>query len=348
MDVLSQILGLKGENGVNKFNLAAVRENATAIAKRIEDTETEIRSMSDDALLARMKKLGVKLDRKTLEKLCEKHVSIDEFVGPWIDNAMDTLDDTSDVDSILMITMELWDRWFPEKPSSARYVGWVEDGYFMLKPEERVQRADVWIQAYGEMVRLMKKTKIRTLAELDEASNALRCTIHWVENFVVLLRELGERDDKYSQKCVEVCEEMLEFLDCEDERFMRFLRRSLAKACFDFGAEETMNRLYKGWLADDPRWGKGYVAWAKCYESRDDAMNRQIAEQILREGLGVIKINDRESILRTLANNLNRQNRSKEAALIFNKLKKAPNSIPSGDDDSYEGCSCGEPNEDQD
>ena len=347
MDVLSQILASRGENGV-PFNLAAARD-AAAIAKRIEDSETEFKSMSDEALLARLKTLGVKLDRKTLEKLCEKHVSIDEFVGPWIEKAMDTLDDTSDVDSILMITAELWDRWFPEKPSFSRFVGLVEDGFFMLKPEERVQRVDLWIQAYDEMIRLLKKTKIRTLSELDDASNALRCTIHWVESFVILLSKLGEQNDKYSQVCVEVCEEMIELLDCEDERFLRFLRKSMAKACCDFGAEETMDRLFKGWLADDPRWGKGYVAWAKCYDTKDDAMSRKISEQILREGLGVVKVNDREAILRALANNLNRQNRSKEAALIFNKLKKAPHATPVCDQvDSYEGCSCGEPNEEQD
>lgn len=348
IDVLSQILAGQSVQGSDKSPSSSALETLAVFAQKIQKNESEFKSMSDYALLEKLKAFGVNIDRPSLEKLCEKHVSIDEFVTPWVEKAMDTLDDTSDVDSIMLITMELWDRWFPEKPYFARYIGLVEDGYFKMKQDEQASRAALWKQAYDEMIRLMKKTKIRTLAELDEASEALRCTIHWAESFVILLGQLGDKDHSYHQLRVEVCEEMLELLDCEDERFMRFLRKSLAQSCFRFGAEDTTTRLYKGWLAEDKRWGKGYVAWAKCYEGRNDAIGVQIAEQILREGLGVSKVNDRESILRSLANNLKRQNRTKEAALIFNKLKKSPNVTPEREDDSYEGCSCGEPNEDED
>jgi hypothetical protein len=347
MDVLSQILAGQNEHGSESINARAAIAALTDYGKNLRKNESEFKSMSDEALLERLRSFGIKIDRNSLEKLCEKHVSIDEFVSPWIEKAMETSEfHHSDADSIMLVTMALWDRWFPDKPSFARYVGLVEDGFFMMKPEEQVFRAELWKQAYDEMVRLIRKTKIRTLAELDEASEALRCTIHWAESFVILLGKLGKNDDRFHQTRVEVCEELLELLDCEDERFMRFLRKSLAQSCFDFGAEDTATRLYKEWLAEDTGWGKGYVAWAKCYESRNDAIGRQIAEQILREGLGVIKVNDRESILRSLANNLNRQNRTKEAALIFNKLKKSPNAPVECDDESYEGCSCGEPNED--
>ncbi|MHB8555993.1 MAG: tetratricopeptide repeat protein, partial [Candidatus Dormibacteria bacterium] len=81
-------------------------------------------------------------------------------------------------------------------------------------------------------------------------------------------------------------------------------RRALAESYFKVGQTDKAEELFGSWLAADPRWGFGWIAWAACYRfpaggdlSGDDGR----AEQLLRQGYSTPGVRDREGIAEWLA-----------------------------------------------
>ena len=61
-------------------------------------------------------------------------------------------------------------------------------------------------------------------------------------------------------------------------------RRALAESYFEVGEADKAEELFWSWLAADPRWGFGWVAWAACHSSplgRDSPRDYASAEQML-------------------------------------------------------------------
>ena len=70
-------------------------------------------SLSDDELLAKLKDLGLDVDRDGMERLCEGALSAED-VAKTITNKL-KLDDMT-VDWVWVSLTALWQRWWPDRP----------------------------------------------------------------------------------------------------------------------------------------------------------------------------------------------------------------------------------------
>src|SRR5439155_19314342 len=70
--------------------------------------------LSDDQLLAKLRDLGLDVDRDGVERLCAGALSAEEVAGPIV--AKLKLDDDMTVDWVWISLLALWQRWWPDRP----------------------------------------------------------------------------------------------------------------------------------------------------------------------------------------------------------------------------------------
>ena len=97
----------------------------------------------------------------------------------------------------------------------------------------------------------------------------------------------------------------------------------MAESHAKLGRRDTSDRLYREWLDAEPAWGWGWIGWADTYflllpDERHDLAR---AEAILRKGLAVPDVRDREDVLDRLAALYEDSGRAAEAADVRRQIK---------------------------
>ena len=87
------------------------------VRRELERTGKPLRSsadpLSDDELLAKMRDLGLDVDRDGMERLCAGALSAEEAASPILDKL--ELDDELTVDWVWICLLALWQRWWPDR-----------------------------------------------------------------------------------------------------------------------------------------------------------------------------------------------------------------------------------------
>lgn len=332
-------------------NNAGVQNHDDIDLLKGQPERADIKTYSDQQLLEKLREYDIEIDRAMLGTLCELHPDMDSFVKPWIDKASERQEPNQEdleLEWIPDFVMELCNRWFPEAPLFARFVDKVESGFFFEDGHD-VEICRNWMEAFEEFIRIADKTQMDSFEDFDLKVDSLRCTMHWLIDFILKLEDMGRNEKPFHEQRIFVCGELLKRFPDEDPKFVRFLKRTLAKSYWELGAEETAVTLFKTWLTEDPKWGAGYVNLARLYDTKSDTKVLRTMEEILRGGLGVSKVRDRVVILYQLASLLRCQGRYKEATLLYNKIERMPPYDPDKDPEgqTYENCSCGEPAEEE-
>jgi len=77
----------------------------------------------------------------------------------------------------------------------------------------------------------------------------------------------------------------------------------MAESWFQLGEPDKGEALFRNWLKEDPEWGWGWIGWSDCYWHLDEKIrNPEKAETLLKQGLAVPGVRDRQDILDRLAN----------------------------------------------
>jgi hypothetical protein len=153
--------------------------------------------------------------------------------------------------------------------------------------------------AWGEIKELFDEGFAIDIADLDKKHKWSQ----WITNYVQFLEtELGNAgidDPAYHGKRIEYCREMLEWCG-SDDLLISNTRCAMAEAHFESGDEAECDRLFEGWLSDDPDWALGYLAWAECYRFKKDGTNDDKLEEILLAGYPRGRPRDRFEIIANL------------------------------------------------
>lgn len=173
--------------------------------------------------------------------------------------------------------------------------GWV----YSQEKRETIRGCDIWLEAWGEIKTLFAEDFAADVSDLDKKFT-WTC---WITNYVQFLEmELGNagiEDPAYHCKRIEYCRELLQWCG-SDTLLIANTRCAIAEAYFESGDEAECDRLFKGWLSDNPDWGLGYRAWAECYRSRNDDASNDKAEEILLSGYTRGEPHDRYEIVANL------------------------------------------------
>ena len=100
-------------------------------------------------------------------------------------------------------------------------------------------------------------------------------------------------------------------------------RRALAESYYQVGETDKAEALYREWLKADPCWGWGWIGWSDCYRfTRTESRDLKRSEQLLREGLSVVKVRDRPDLAERLADLYEEQGRGEEAEEFQRQAKR--------------------------
>ena len=225
---------------------------------------------------------------------------------------------------IWICLVSLWQRWWPDKVCLELLDDKIQAGYHELERDEAAC-VETWLSAWSDVLRLCDATGIAAIEEFDDRFPLTQSLYNWSQDFENALWNAGLHDREVLQARVAVCEEALQRFPNEDQLMTENRRRALAESYFELGESEKAEELFRSWLAADPRWGFGWVAWAVCHFSpigSDRPRDYASAEQILLQGYSTPGVRDREAIAEWLKVLCEQTGRQLEAQAFQREAKK--------------------------
>ena len=219
-------------------------------------------SLSDDELLAKLRDLGLDVDRDGVERLCAGALSAEEVARPIVDKLK--LDDMT-VNWVWISLLALWQRWWPDRPGLELLDDKMQAGYAQDAENDTHAAVVTWLDAWSDVLRLCDATGIGSIEEFDDRFPLSQSLFNWSQDLEMALENAGRDNREIRQSLIEFCEESFRRFPREDQLLTENRRRTMAEAFFDAGMTEKSEELFRSWLDADPAWGWGWIGWADCY-----------------------------------------------------------------------------------
>jgi len=315
------------DSAATPFSLIAlnriVEERAAADPKFRRDLErrgrsvlSHARTLSDEALLEKLHRVGIEIDKNSYAEIAEHALSAEEIFN----TAM-----TSEVrarcrerfaeDWVWFALTVLWERWYPQWPNFEQLDDQMQAGYARLTGDGP-GACEQWLAAWEDFRLMFDAGNFKSLVEFDEAFRGSEFVANWVGDLEAELGNAALGDAKWHGRRIQFCEEFLRQFPEADPLTRENMRRALATATFETEGHARADALYEQWLQADPQWGWGWIGWGDIYWLTDTAVNRDLprAEALWKQGLSVPEVRDRADILERLGNLCTEQGRLEEAA----------------------------------
>ena len=170
------------------------------------------------------------------------------------------------------------------------------------------------LKAWACLLELIKMLEAESIYDIENNGVTIYDLPYWATCFADELSNASIRDKSYLQKKLNFCQHYVEMHeDFSDKELPNLgnVRSTLAETYYQLEEKEKADLLYEKWLKDEPDWGWGWIAWSDCYWLRRHIgleQDLEKAEQILRKGLSVKKVSDKEHIEERLNRLLNENN----------------------------------------
>ena len=283
------------------------------------------RDLNDEQLLAKLRSFGFEIDRGWLERNCERALSAEEIAQPLMDQS-----DSRGLerDWIWICVATLWRRWFPEQPSFEELDDKMQTGYQLLMSNDVQAACRVWLEAWSDVVRLLDKAGIESIADFDERFRGTELLYNWIQDLESELWNAGLEERQFHSARIALCEEGLRRFRSSDELMIENRRRALAESYFELGETEKVEALFREWLGGDPCWGWGWIGWSDCYQfTGTQRVDLNRSEQILREAFAIAAVRGRADIADRLADLSEQQGRDEEAMEFRGQSERRPSTI---------------------
>lgn len=140
------------------------------VRRQLERTGKPLRSsadsLSDDDLLAKLRDLGLDVDRDGVEQLCAGALSAEEVARP-IGDKLKLADDLM-VDWIWISLLALWQRWWPDRVCMELLDDKMQAGYVQDTENDTHAAVITWLDAWADVLRLSDATGISSIEEFDD------------------------------------------------------------------------------------------------------------------------------------------------------------------------------------
>lgn len=268
---------------------------------RMED----VRALSEEQLLDKLREVGMPIDRVEFERLAEGEISAIAVFDRLIERFRPDFSGTKkfNEDWAWMTCVRLWERWMP-RPSCEMLDDEVQAGYDELKNGDSVVACIHWGNAWNHWIRIADERHCQTLEQLDELVSGTHYVSYWIEDFVEELDNAGEVTPVFHQRQFDLCRTVLHRFPNEDQVLTEIFRGGMAEAHSLLGERDISDRLFEEWLANDPQWGWGWIGWSDCYYydlAENSPIDADKAEMLLKRGLEIEGLRDRNDVLERLA-----------------------------------------------
>jgi hypothetical protein len=277
------------------------------------------RALSDEALLARLASFNMVVNRSRLDELTRRYFSAEELSRD-LSEASQFRFRGNEEDWVWIALACLWERWFPDRPSMEMIDDRMQEGYKLLE-ESQARACAVWSEAWKGMLGAMERLGISRLAEFDVVFNGTNSVFNWSQDFDLHLGNAGVDDPRLLEERIAYCRAVIERSEGWSLSADNF-KRGLAESLFRLGRREEGEQLFQQWLKENPTWGWGWIGWADCYRDTAGQDETERAEGVLKEGLTVADVEDREFLLERLAGLYEDTGRAGQAAELRRGLEQ--------------------------
>ncbi len=271
------------------------------------------RGMSDDALLGKLRSLGLDADRQHLLDLFSCFISAQAMADAMIDRTGCPVPDF-EADWVWIAVTCLWERWQPELANTEMADDKMQAGYAALENHDSPKACRLWLETWRAILDIMERGGIDSLDAFDDCFGGTQSVFNWVQDFEMELHNAGLQDARFFRERIALCETMIgRFAD--GRLSINGFKTALAESHFDLGDRETGDRFFHRWCDENPRHGGSWIAWSDCYWTFAAERNKDAAraEQILKEGLATPGVDNRTHILERLAGLYEETGRAEEA-----------------------------------
>ena len=296
------------------------------VAESGRPLRSDAAGLSDEQLLAKLRGLGLGLDRAGLERLCEGALSAEAVASALIDGCgFGNGSERMEGDWIWICLVTLWQRWWPERVCLELLDDKVQLGYRALESD---RAAATWLVAWSGVLRLCDAAGVGSIGEFDDRFPMTQSLYNWSQDLEDALGNAGLDDPEMLRARIAVCEESLRRFANEDQLMTENRRRALAESYFGIGQRGQAEQLFESWLAADPAWGFGWIGWASCYQpgsGRPADYGR--AEELLRRGYATPGVRDRDAIaqwLQLVCQETGRPREAREFGQQARRLRRQP------------------------
>jgi len=156
----------------------------------------DVRGLSDEELIGKLASLGIQMSKSELEPLVQSHDSA-ESIACQLDDENDI--DTSDFASewVWLSVCALWERWFPEKPSTEMLAEEMRKGYRFMEEDNEKDAADVWLPLWEKLKVIIQARGIQSPDELDSYIRGSQFVSNWVSDFRDAMWNAGLKEKEY-------------------------------------------------------------------------------------------------------------------------------------------------------
>ncbi len=299
------------KNIIDKFTRMGIDISYIAIDRMAQDSRhlykegankmllSDARKLSDEELRKILSSLGISLTREEMKEYCENYPSSQEIAIHFY-NKYHVKDSLSDF-CWLSFTV-LWERWYPDIPHLESLDDKMQEGYAVRHGLENTDKVvSIWREYWKDAKWFMKKWNVASIRDFDNMFPQYQFVFNWCQDYDETLHNSAVGNKSYNEEHILFCSEIIPLLEA-DSLTIQNMRRSIAECHFNLGKHEVTDSLYRQWLTDDPKWSWGWIGWADRYSFYKKASTNNLpkAERILKEGLAVNGINDKEIILERL------------------------------------------------
>jgi len=313
--------------GISYIAINRMVEQTMAVDKKYRKTIkksgriilSEARKMSDPELLKKLSSFNVKLDRETFSKLFMKFPSAEEM-SKWIIRRQNLKFKGLEDDWIWMCLTILWERWFPDRPSFEMIDDRMQEGYEKQANDDSAGACRIWLEVWKNILNIMNSRRMRSLKEFDKEFRGTQSLFNWIQDLEMELGNAGVDEEKFFEDRILFCEKFINRFPHEGSLVIENMKRAIAESYFKIGQPQKAETLFKKWLEEDPQWGWGWIGWSDSYWLyHGESKNYKRAEGLLREGLSVKNVRDRNDLLMRVQSLYSETGEEEEAKSIRQK-----------------------------
>jgi hypothetical protein len=302
---------------------------------------SQARQLTDAALLERLRRLGIELDKTSYAEIAEHAHSAEEMARTALTaEVLSRCKHRFDEDWVWLALTVLWERWFPQWPNLEQLDDRIQAGY-AFQHSDPLAACEPWLQAWEGFLILYDAGSFKSMGEFDDMFAGTQLVSNWTRDLEMALGNAAIKDSRWHERRIRFCDEFLRWFPNEDGLTRENMRRALAESIFGTGDRARGDALFEQWLKDDPQWGWGWIGWSDCHWLFATGAERDArrAEALLKQGLDAPGVRDRADLLERLAE-LSRERGRHEDADRFQEESDAARRADAGLDDSVRSRSC--------